>query len=358
MTSVLHALLSFFASAADRALARQVEYLKAENRILRAKLPRRLAVTAGERQTLLRYGRRVGSALKDLITIVSPRTFARWLSGETHSGKGGPRPRRPGRPRTPDDVRALVLRLARENGWGYTRILGELKKLRVGKVSRSTVVNLLKANGLEPGPRRGEGTWDDFLKRHAETLWACDFFTKRVWTVGGLVDVYALFFIHLGTRRVHLAGLTAQPDRQWVVQQARNVALFFDEQPSKLRFLLRDHDSKFVREFDGVLEAEGVAVVPTSIRAPNMNAVAERFVQTVKQECLDHFVVFGEDHLRHLLAEFLRHYHEHRPHQGLGNVPPDGPPPAEDTDIPLSLAAVRCQERLGGLLKHYTRRAA
>jgi putative transposase len=224
-------------------------------------------------------------------------------------------------------------------------------------VSRSTVVNLLKENGLEPGPRRGEGTWDDFLRRHAETLWACDFFTKKVWTLGGLVDVYVLFFIHPGTRRVHLAGLTAHPDRQWVAQQARNVALFFDEQPVRPRFLIRDHDSKFVREFDGVLESEGVEVVPISIRAPNMNAVAERFVQTAKQECLDHFVVLGEDHLRHLVTEFLRHYHQERPHQGVGNVPLGGPeePPGGAN---LSLAEVRCQERLGGLLKHYTRRAA
>jgi putative transposase len=296
------------ANATDRELTRQIQYLKAENRILRDKLPRRIMVTAAERQRLLKYGKPLGKAIRELITIVSPRTFARWLNGETVTVQGSKRAR-PGRPKTPADIRALVLRLARENAWGYTRILGELKKLGISKISRSTVIKLLKDNGLEPGPRRGGGTWDDFLKRHRDTLWACDFFSKKVWTLSGLVEVFVLFFIHPGSRRVHLAGMTAHPERAWMVQQARNMAMIFDQESVKPKYLLRDRDSKFVQEFDALLATEGIAVTPIGVRAPNQNAVAERFVQSVKQECLDHFVVFGETHLRHILSEYLIYYY-------------------------------------------------
>ena len=219
---------------APQVLARYVQYLKTENRILRCKLPARVTVTPQERQRLLKFGKPLGKAIHELISIVTPRTFARWLSGETSAHKGG-KPAKPGRPRTAEEIRQLVLRLARETGWGYTRILGELKKLGVAKISRATVLNILREHGLEPGPKRGEGTWDEFLKRHAATLWACDFFSKKVWTVRGLVDVFVLFFLHVGTRRVHVAGISAQPDRAWVTQQARNVSMFFAEQPDPPR---------------------------------------------------------------------------------------------------------------------------
>src|SRR5262249_36490475 len=162
-------------------------------RILRAKLPRRLVISPPEKQRLLKFGRPLGKALGQLLSIVSLRTFRRWLSGEDR-----PRPAAAtGRPRTPEDLRALVLRLARANTWGYTRILGELKKLGLAQVSRSTVVNTLREAGLEPAPRRGEGTWHDFVRRHSATLWACDFFSKRVWTPRGLVECFVLFFLHV-----------------------------------------------------------------------------------------------------------------------------------------------------------------
>lgn len=341
------------ATATDRELARQVQYLKAENRILRDKLPKRLTVTAQERQRLLKYGKPLGAAIGTLITIVSPRTFARWISGETNKREVG-KPTRLGRPKAPENIRELVLRLARENAWGYTRILGELRKLGISRISRMTVIKILKDNGLEPGPRRGEGTWDDFLKRHRDTLWACDFFTKKVWTLTGLMDIFILFFIHSGSRRVHIAGMTANPDRAWVMQQARNMALFFDQESVKPRYLLRDRDSKFVRAFDAILMSEGITVTPIGVRAPNQNAVAERIVQSVKHECLDHFIVFGEDNLRHILSEYLLYYHQHRPHQGLGNQPLSGAESASvDADQPVG--EVFCEERLGGLLRHYRR---
>jgi putative transposase len=349
---------SFFlmlANATDRELARQIQFLKVENRILRDKLPQRINVTLQERQRLLKYGNPLGKAIRDLLTIVSPRTFTRWLSGETKLCKDS-KPVRPGRPKTPADICALVLRLARVNAWGYTRILGELKKLGIDKISRSTIIKILKKHGLEPGPRCGEGTWDDFLQRHATTIWACNFFSKKVWTMTGLVEVFILFFIHLGSRRVHLAGITANPDRGWMVQQVRNMALIFDQEPMKPKYLLRNRDSKFVREFDAILTSEGISVTPLGVRAPNQNAVAERFVQSVKHECLNHFVVFGEAHLRHILSEYSLYYHQHRPHQGLGNRP------LGDTELTVTeedrpVGEVVCEERLGGLLRHYRRAA-
>jgi putative transposase len=158
-------------------------------------------------------------------------------------------------------------------------------------------------------------------------------------------------------RRVYIAGLTAHPDRAWVAQQARNTAMFFAEQEIKAVVLLRDNDSKFGPEFDAVFAAEGVAVKRITPASPNLNARAERWVQTVKRELLDPFVVFGEAHLRYLLSEFLSHYHEARPHQSLGNAPPCGPPSPADGPPP-NAAEVVCEERLGGLLKHYSRRAA
>jgi putative transposase len=350
---LLHSFLLMLAAATDKALARQVQYLKAENAILRAKLPRRVTVTPAERRRLLKYGKPLGSAIKDLVGIVSPRTFARWASGEV-AGPKAARPARPGRPRTKEDVRELVLRLARETGWGYSRILGELKKLGVGKVCRSTVVNILRAAGLDPGPQRGEGSWDEFVQRHAKTLWACDFFSKKVWTRRGPVDVFVLFFLHVGSRRVFVTGLSTRPERAWVVQQARNFLLQVGEGGDRPCYLLRDYDGKFVPEFDALLESEGVTVKKVGPRSPNLNAYAERWVQTVRRECLDHFVVFGEDHLRHLVTTFADYYNRWRPHQSRDNRPLTGEP-APGAAVPVG--AVTCEERLGGLLKHYVRAA-
>ena len=188
----------------------------------------------------------------------------------------------------------------------------------VRKICRSTVKNILKEAGLDPGPNRGEDSWDDFLKRHAATLWACDFFTKPVWTLCGWVEVYVLFFIYIGTRRVHIAGMTPNPDRAWIAQQARNTAMYFGQLPERPTMLLRDRDQKYSEQFDAVFKAEGVEVKRVGPQAPNMNAFAERWVQSVQKECLNHSLVFGEAHLRHILAEYVAHYYQERPHQGWG----------------------------------------
>jgi putative transposase len=316
MPRLLNALRLALAAATDRELARMVEYLKAENRVLRDKLPRRITVTPRERQRLVKFGRPLGAKVKDVVTIVSPRTFARWVAGddELKSREGQGSGRKPGRPRTPDDVRALVLRLARETGWGYTRILGELRKLGVRNVSRQTVVNILKEAGLDPSPERARGTWAEFCKRHAATLWACDFLGVKSVTATGFVDLYLLVFIHVGSRRAFVSGVTARPDAAWVTQQARNASMQIAEWELPATHLLIDHDAKFVSGFDAVFAADGTEVKRVGPQAPNLNAHVERVIQTLRVELLDHFVVGGERHLRHLVAEYLAYYNGERPH--------------------------------------------
>jgi len=357
MTRLLQPLWLFLASATDRELARMVEFLQAENKILRAKLPTRITLTARERNRLIKLGTALGSALQSIITIVSYRTFTRWFATPT---KKPASQRKPGRPRTAEDIRNLVIQIATENGWGYTRILGELKKLGVHNVSRSTVVNILSQAGLDPGPKRGQGTWSEFVARHAATLWAADFLSVRTLTAAGFVDLYLLAFIHLGSRKVIVSAPTANPDSQWVTQQARNASMQIADWNLSMKYLTIDHDTKFTTSFDAVFEAEEAEIIRVGPRAPNMNAIVERFVQTLKTECLDHFLVCGERHLHHLVTNFVAHYLEERPHQGLGNVPLPEAGKTDDEPAVLSFPTgeVKCRERLGGLLKHYYRAAA
>ena len=358
MGRLLQPLLVYLSVANDRELARQVQFLREENRMLRGRLPERITVTLQERRRLIKYGKGLGPAIRELLSIVSPRTFARWLSGEGELQKRSRPPlRKPGRPKTAEEIRMLVARMAKETGWGYTRILGELKKLGI-TLARSTVVAILKEHGLDPGPKRGEGTWSEFVKRHAETLWATDFVSKKVWTKNGLVDVFVLFFIHVGTRRVHVAGMTTAPDEAWVVQQARNMAIIFADEPMEPTHVIMDMDAKFTARFRATLKSEEIEVVRVGPRKPNLNAYAERFVQTIRNEALDHFVCFGVDHLRHIVKRFEAFYNQHRPHQGRDNRTLLAAVETEPGTIPLARGPVECQQELGGLLKHYYRKAA
>lgn len=344
-----HPLIVMLASLTRSQLARQIQYLKAENEILRSRLSKRVTVTPAERRRLVRLGKGIGPALKHLMTVVSYRTFIRWMAGN----KSGRRAARRGRPRTEEEIRQIVIRLAEENGWGYTRILGELKKLGVRKIARSTVINILKEHGLDPGPQRGEGSWDEFLKIHAKTLWACDFLSKKVWTLWGLKDVFILFFVHVGTRRVFVPGMTQHPDTEWMAQQARNSSIHLAEQSQEASYLIHDRDTKFTAHFDAIVEATGATVKKSTVRSPNLNAFAERWAQSVQVECLNHFVVVGACHLEYLISEYVDYYNRQRPHQGLGNqllTPTD--------ENAAHGGPILCQERLGGLLKHYYRQAA
>jgi len=217
MPRLLQPLWFILASMTDRKLAQMVEYLKEENRILRSRLPRNITVTPRERNRLVKLGKKLGSAINELISIVTPRSFARWVVGD-RIPKRRRVDRKPGRPRTGEEIRELILRLARKTGWGYARVLGELKKLGIRTISKTTVANILREAGLDPGPKRGEGSWSDFVQRHAATLCACDFISVRSMTTRGFVDLFVLFFIHVGSRRVFVSGISANPDHEWVTQ--------------------------------------------------------------------------------------------------------------------------------------------
>jgi putative transposase len=242
--------------------------------------------------------------------LVRPETLLQWHRRLVARKWTTPH-RPPGRPALDLEVRDLILRLARENPrWGYQRIRGELLKLGI-RVSATTVATLLRRHGLGPAPRRGP-TWGEFLRQQAAGIMACDFFTVQ--TIR-LKTLYVLFFIELGTRRVHIAGASASPDSAWVAQQARNLA--GHGRLDDVGFLIRDRDTKFSGPFDEVFRTDGVRVITTPIRAPNANAIAQRWVATVRAECLDWVLVLGRRHLERVLATYVKHYNEQRPHRGL-----------------------------------------
>jgi putative transposase len=354
MRWLYHPLLVLIARSTESELAKHVEFLKAENAMLRRRLPKNVRPTTQEWELLLRLGRAIGnSGVCALITIVTYRSWVRRLrrARESAAEPVSP-PRKNGRRRTPSDVRELVLRLARENaGWGYTRILGELRKLRI-KTSRSNVVNILRQHGHDPRTDATKSTWAHFVRAHAATLWQCDFFWKYASTPeGALRKCMAFAFVHVASRRVWVSPCTFHPTEAWVVRQAKAFAGHTRAIGLPARIVLRDNDQLYRPGFDAALAARGVEVRRLAIRSPNTNAYIERFVQSIKQECLDRFVLFGPEHMDHLIAEYVEHYHTERPHQGKGNAPLiDLPPPAE--------GEVVCRERLGGVLRHYYRAAA
>ncbi|MBT8207294.1 MAG: hypothetical protein KJO18_03385, partial [Acidimicrobiia bacterium] len=228
MKRYAQALAFIFARAPRNQLVRQIQYLQTENKILRGKLPRRIHVTRAERARLLKFGKPLGSAIRQLISIVHPRTFSRWKAEERdghtqrrHVKDGGTG----GRPRKSQFIRDLVARMARENDWGLTRIAAEIRQLHIGGIGRTTVRNILNEHGVDRGPGRAAVTWDDFIARHAKTLWACDFLSVRTWTMRGRIDLYLLIFIHVASRRVFVSPATANPGADWTEQQARNFTM-------------------------------------------------------------------------------------------------------------------------------------
>jgi transposase InsO family protein len=282
------------------------------------------------------------------VLLVTPRTLLRWHQGLVRRKWRQPSGRR-GRPKLSAEVRELVLRLARENpGWGHRRICGELTKLGF-RVSPTSIRRLLAQARLEPAPRRSGPSWREFLHAQAASIVACDFFTVES---AFLRRYYALFFIAHGNRRVWLAGCTANPSGAWVTQQARNLGLGFSERG--VRFLIRDRDSKYTGPFDEVFRSESIRIVKTPVRAPKANAIAERFVRTVRSECLDSLLILNRRHLEHVLRVYVEHYNRERPHRALELQPPE--PDKRRGEAPVGHICRR--DRLGGLIHEYYRAAA
>jgi putative transposase len=254
--------------------------------------------------------------------------------------------KKPGRPPLEQSLRSLILRLARENPhWGYRRIVGELKGLGVA-VSPTSVRKVLLAAGLQPAPKRARSSWRVFLRQQATSALACDFLTVET---AFLRRIYVLFFISLATRRVEYIACTANPDGGWVAQQARNFLMQLGEdQP--FRLLIHDRDKKFSHAFNKVFHSEGIEVIRTPIQAPNANAYAERWVRTLRTDCLDRILILGRRHLEHVLRVYRRHYNEHRPHRALDLQPPEGPIPLKQ---PRATLLFRRRDLLGGLIHEY-----
>jgi putative transposase len=282
--------------------------------------------------------------------LVTPRTLLRWHRALVRRKWRQP-PVQRGRPCVPAEVRALVLRLARENPrWGHRRISGELAKLGFA-VSPSTVRRLLTRAGVDPAPRNSGPGWREFLRAQAASIVACDFFTvESVF----LRRYYVLFFIAHATRRVWFAGCSSNPTGAWVTQQARNLGL--DLADEGVRLLIRDRDSKYSGSFDKVFRTAGIRIVKTPMRAPQANAIAERFVRTARSECLDWLLIVNRRHLERVLRVFVAHYNTQRPHRALDLYPPQPrePPPTATPTV----AEVRRRDLLGGLIHEYNRTAA
>ncbi len=338
-----------------QALARSKQDQALEVVILRQQLPMALRqapssprLSRWEKVTLAALGARCRD-LATALVLVKPATVLRWHRAIVKRKWTYGNTAKRGRPPTPAATVELIVRFARENRtWGYGKIQGEL--LKVGhRVSRATIKRVLRRQRLAPAPRRGSTTWRAFVAQHRDQLLACDFFTVDTLF---LQRLYVLFFIELGSRRLHPAGCTATPDAAWVTQQARQLSWHLQDRHGRpLGFLIRDRDGKFPASFDTVFASEGLAVVKTPPRAPNANAVAERVVRSIRAECLDHVLIVNRAHLRSVLAEYVAYYNHRRPHQGRDQEPPVSL--ATAPTMPADPVQIRCRPVLGGLINDY-----
>ncbi|HEY8165773.1 MAG TPA: integrase core domain-containing protein [Gemmatimonadaceae bacterium] len=348
----LHLILAALFGWLEREQHDAIEFLREENRVLKRQLRgRRVRLSDDERRRLAVIGQRLGRRmLADVVTIVTPDTILRWHR-ELIARKWTYATSRLGRPGVRVEIRSLVARMATDNpSWGYTRIQGALKNLG-HRVARSTIAKILKDQGIPPSRERPM-TWRTFLRAHWRALFAADFFTTEVWTARGLITYYTVFVIELHSRRIHVLGSTPHPDEAFVIQTMRQLTDAADGVLREHRLLICDRDRKWSAAVERFLTTAGVRVIRTPFLAPNCNAHAERFVRSIREECLDRVIPLGERHLRRTLADFMAHYHGERNHQGLGN---------ELIDRPVRQRAagpVRRRQRVGGVLSFYYRDAA
>jgi putative transposase len=323
-------------------------YERKQDRAPRLARGEKLALVVLATKLKAKTGRTI-KGMGEVIRIVKPATLFGWHKQLVRL-KWTYRRRNPGgRPRTDRELEQLVVRLARENDWGYERIEGELIKLGV-TISHETVGNILERHGIPPAPERDTSpSWRHLMTHYKDQLLACDFFTIETLF---LQTIYVFFFIEVGTRRVHFAGCTTNPTGTWVTQQARQVMWALEDRDPHIRFLIRDNDKKFTDAFDTVFRSEGIDVIPTPFRAPNANSFAERWIRSVREECLDKLLIINQAHLRRVMRAYTAFFNTARPHQGL------------DQRIPIPQTGrqihgpVRCRNVLSGIIHDYYRDAA
>ena len=332
------------------------EYLAAENEILKTKIKSPLRFSDDERIRLAKIGKQIGlEALREIACIVKPETILEWFRRLVAKKFDGSMFRKKvGRPKTNHELESLIVKFAEENqSWGYDRIAGALSNLGFD-VSDQTVGNILKKHGIPPvSNRTQETTWSKFIKNHQDVIAACDFFTTEVITPVGLITYYVLFFIHIGSRKVYIAGITPHPNEAWMKQIARNVTMADWGFLEDCRYLIHDRDTKFCKSFRAIIASMGIKPIRIPPQSPRMNSFAERFVRSVKEECLNKLIFFGEDSLRKTLIEYINHYHEERNHQGKDNILL-----FKDPKLIANKGQIKCSERLNGMLKYYYRSAA
>ena len=348
--------MMIFAGWVNRSQQDVIEYLQAENRVLREQLgDGRFLFTDGQRRRLAARAKAIGrKGLFEISTLVTPDTLLRWYRRLIAKKYDGSRTRSPGRPKTAAEIQGLIVRMARDNPrWGYTRIQGALHNLG-HEIGRNTIKRILLESGFDPAPFRRKGmSWKTFLRAHWGVIAATDFFSVEVLTRRGLVRYFVLFVIDLETRRVEIAGIAQQPNGEWMKQIARNLTDADEGFLKGARYLIHDRDPLFTEAFRGVLGSSGVQTLKLPSRSPDLNAYAERFVRSIKSECLAQIIPLGERHLRTAVKEYTGHYHLERNCQGLENELIEKPSDEPDRD-----GSVECQERLGGVLKYSYRRAA
>ena len=331
----------------------RLQLLAYQVKMLRSRIDAsKISTTPAERAELIRLGKLLEHDISDVMLVVQPATYRRWLKPKEAKH------RRTGRPRTPQATVNLVLQFATENlTWGYERVHGELKKIGI-RIGRTTIADILKREGHHPVPEKDlknpSSTWKQFISSHMNTLVACDFFTKPVYTLKGRFDAYVLVFIHLGSRRVFMSPATFNPNEAWVIQQARNAAMWLDDIGVTASHLIRDRDTKFSFAFDNFWNASGTKIVKTPPRTPQANGYAEASIGIIKKQCLNHFICFSLEHLDHINHEWLAYYNNERPHQGvdIGNkILRPGFTPSDKGEI-------KREQRLGGVISWYYRDAA
>jgi transposase InsO family protein len=347
-------MLAYVSGSVDENLLKQIDYLIEENRVLREQLSGRPKLNDAQRRHLTTKAMALGKLMASTVTIVKPDTIMRWHRRLIANKFDGSNKRKYGRPSITPHIQKLIISMATDNpSWGYDRIAGAIQNLG-HQVSDQAVGNILRGHGIPSAPDRKRNTsWSQFIRQHKEVLWATDFLTTEVWTHLGLTTFYILFFINLKTRQVVIGGITRSPNKVWMEQVARNCT-DWDSPMYGAHYLIHDRDTKYTESFGNVFQSINIAPLKLPPQSPNLNAYAERFVRSMKSECLDRLILFGEMSLRHVIGEYMAHYHSERNHQGLENVIPF---PDHRHGL-VEPGKVIHSERLGGLLSFYHKPAA